>query len=214
MAKLKCKGRLQPAAMLAAGALACLGIAACGGSTSKDTSATNSTTSTSTSTAAAASGPGAGRFATIRSCLQKEGVKLPQRPAGKPPFNPGNRPGGGGFLGGGEGVRRHLPSGVSAEKLQAALKKCGGASFVGGRRSYFERSSNKKALTEFASCMRENGVKLPTPNTAGHGPVFDTKGIDTSSTQFKNAVSKCRSKLPGPFAGRGAPPRSSSESGA
>ena len=33
--------------------------------------------------------------------------------------------------------------------------------------------------------MRENGVNLPAPNTSGNGPVFNTKGIDTSSATFK-----------------------------
>jgi hypothetical protein len=53
--------------------------------------------------------------------------------------------------------------------------------------------------------MRENGVNLPAPNTSGKGPVFDTKGINTSSAAFKSAESKCRSDL-GAAAGGGGPP--------
>ena len=53
--------------------------------------------------------------------------------------------------------------------------------------------------------MRENGVNLPAPNTSGKGPVFNTKGINTSSTAFKSAESKCRSDL-GAAAGGGGPP--------
>jgi hypothetical protein len=61
----------------------------------------------------------------------------------------------------------------------------------------------KAALTQFAACMRENGVNLPAPNTSGAGPVFNTKGIDTSSEAFKKARQKCQGKLGGAFdAGR------------
>jgi hypothetical protein len=45
--------------------------------------------------------------------------------------------------------------------------------------------------------MRENGVDLPTPNTSGNGPVFNTKGINTTSSTFKTAAAKCQSDLPG-----------------
>ena len=55
--------------------------------------------------------------------------------------------------------------------------------------------------------MRENGVNVPAPNTSGKGPVFDTKGIDTSSMAFTNARKKCQSKLGGAFGG-GRPPAS------
>ncbi len=53
----------------------------------------------------------------------------------------------------------------------------------------------KAALTKFAACMRENGVNVPAPNTSGNGPIFNTKGIDTHSAQFKAAEKKCQSLL-------------------
>jgi hypothetical protein len=40
--------------------------------------------------------------------------------------------------------------------------------------------------------MRENGVSLPAPNTSGNGPVFNTKGLNTSSAQFRSAQAKCQ----------------------
>jgi hypothetical protein len=43
--------------------------------------------------------------------------------------------------------------------------------------------------------MRKNGVNLPAPNTSGKGPVFDTKGIDTSGARFKAADAKCVREL-------------------
>ena len=55
--------------------------------------------------------------------------------------------------------------------------------------------------------MRENGVNVPTPNISGNGPVFSTKGLDTSSAKFRAAEQKCSSLLriarPG---AQGAPP--------
>jgi hypothetical protein len=214
VAPIKRKRATQPAAVLAACALASIGIAACGGGSSKDASA-NGATSTSTSTSTTGSAAGAARFAAMRSCLSKEGITLPQRQAFRQPHGGAAGGPGGGFPGGGGGFGRHLPKGVSAEKLQSALKKCGGnfpggfhGGFHGGRGGVFKSAKDKTALTAFAACMRENGVKLPAPNTSGQGPVFDTKGLDTSSSQFKHAVEKCHSKLPGPFAGQGGPPPS------
>ncbi len=216
MAQIKRRGASGAALTAISCALACLGLAACGGSSpSKNASASVSSTSTSASSSGAgAPGGGPQRFAAMRSCLQKEGITLPQRPAGQhPPYGGTHR---GGFFGGGAaGPAGHLPKGVSAEKLAAAIKKCGGGSFAGhgfgghgfaGGSGHYDSGRAKTALTAFAACMRENGVKLPTPDTSGKGPVFDTKGIDTGSTQFRNAYAKCAGKLPGPFGGHGGAP--------
>jgi hypothetical protein len=212
MAQIKRRGSTGAALSAIACVLACLGIAACGGSSpSKNTSASASSSSTSASNSdAGATGGGPQRFAAMRSCLQKEGIALPQRPAGQrlhygtPHRGRFFDPGAPGF------AARHLPKGVNAEKLAAAIKKCGGGSFAGhgfgGRGRFFDSGRAKTALPAFAACMRENGLKLPAPNTSGKGPVFDTKGIDTGSTQFKNAYAKCASKLPGPLGGPPGPP--------
>jgi hypothetical protein len=57
----------------------------------------------------------------------------------------------------------------------------------------------KAALAKYGDCLRENGIKLPAPNTSGNGPIFDTKGIDTNSSQFRTASAKCRNVLTGAF---------------
>jgi hypothetical protein len=171
--------------------LVCLGLAACGGSSSSSSTGTTATTSASTGTGA--KGPNAGRFAAIRECLQKNGVTLPA-------FKPGQhgQPQARGPFGGASG--RQLPKGVNKAKYEAALKKCGGGSFAGrGGAARFKSPAFKTALAKFATCMRENGVNVPAPNTSGSGPVFDTKGIDTSSAQFKAAETKCQSDLSGAF---------------
>jgi hypothetical protein len=184
--------------------LACLGLTACGGS-SKSSSTTNTSTSAST-TGRGTGGPNAGRFAALRECLQKNGVTLPQQTTGQ------RRPGGagrglGGLLGGGA----QLPKGVTRAQMQSAMSKCGGVGFGAGARP--NNPAFKASLTKFAICMRQNGVNLPAPNTSG-GPVFNTKGLNTTSARFRGAQAKCSSILRGSFGGRGGRPGAPGASGA
>jgi len=174
--------------------LACIGLAACGSSSKSSSASTNASAAT-TPGATGAGGPNAGRFTAMRECLQKKGITLPKR-------TPGTRrtPGAaGGFLGGGGAGGPQLPKGVTRAQYEAALKKCGGGAFAGRGGAPFKSPAFQAALAKFATCMRENGVNVPAPNTSGSGPVFDTKGIDTSSTQFKAAETKCQSDLRGAF---------------
>src|SRR6202011_5573425 len=97
---------------------ACVTLAAGGSSASSSTSTTN----TATGPAAAFKAAGPGRFAALRSCLQKQGITLPPRSGSRTPGGTGGR---GGLLGGGGGLR--LPKGVSQTQFQEALKKCGAA---------------------------------------------------------------------------------------
>ncbi len=203
-----------------------VGLAACGGSSKPAKTASSSTSasqssSPSTTTGAGRSGGFAGRsggFATIRACLQKNGITLPQRPRGATGAPPGAGASGGevrhrgGFpLGGGA-----LPKGVTAAHFREALQKCNGGRFGAGgfagrfgrRGAQTQSPAFKQSLSKFVACARENGVSLPTPNSSGSGPVFDTKGINTRSTKFRAAVAKCRSLLANVIGGggpRGAP---------
>jgi hypothetical protein len=196
--------RSKPAAAAAAVLvllLACLGLAACGSSSGASSSTTSASASTPTTGAA---GARSGRFAAMRECLQKNGITLPKRTPGQ-----GRPPGGaGGFLGGAGGGTGgpQLPKGVTRAQYEAALKKCGGGNFAGGGRSggRFKSPAFQAALAKFATCLRQSGVNVPAPNTSGKGPVFDTKGINTSSAQFKAAEAKCQSDLRTAFRGGGA----------
>jgi hypothetical protein len=181
--------------LLAAGAVGSVGLAACGSSsTTTTTTAANAaapgavgTTTPGTTTPGAPGTPPPGargsRFAAMRECLQKDGITLPQR-----------RPGAGGFLGGAQGGPQ-LPAGVTRTQFEEALRKCGGGAFRGGNHFFRDSPRFRQAYAQFAACMRQNGVDLPTPNTSGKGPIFDTEGIDTTSAQFKAADAKCRSDL-------------------
>jgi hypothetical protein len=187
--------------------LACLGLAACGGSSgsSSSTSASAAGTTTGSTGSTGARGANAGRFAALRECLQKNGITLPQRVPGQQRRPPGAA---GGFLGGGGGAGRPsgaggppLPKGVTRAQYEAAVKKCGGSKFAGrgGGGARIKNPVFQAALAKFASCMRQNGVNVPAPNTSGSGPVFNTKGLDTTGAQFKAAEAKCQSDLSAAF---------------
>jgi hypothetical protein len=200
------------AAVLTVLTLASLGLSACGGSSGSTASQTGTTATTATRSAGASTSaggspsPGNGirpagpRLPAIRECLQKNGVTLGKRTpgAGGPSGGAISRAGGG--VGGPQ-----LPKGVTPAQFQAALKKCAGGSLAGrsGRPgSGFARSASPafgQALAKFAACLRQNGVNIPAPNTSGKGPIFSTKGINTSSPQFRSASMKCRSALIGAF---------------
>jgi hypothetical protein len=172
--------------------LVSLALTACGGS-STSSSSTTATTSASATTTPSTTGkaPGAvgGRFAVLRECLQKNGITLPK-------FTPGQRTS--------PGARRSfLPKGVTKAQYEAAIKKCGGPGFFAGGKNHFNTPAFKQALAKFAACMHENGVDVPKANTSGTGPVFNSKGLDTSSLKFKDAEAKCRPDLSGAL--RGAP---------
>ena len=178
--------RLRPAAASALLVLLMgLLLAACGGGSSSKSSSSASTTTK------AANGPGGqfgARGAALRTCLQKNGITLPKVKAGQR-----RTPGAGGPFGAdGTGASAKLPSGVTRAQFQAALKKCGGGQFRGGKGF---AAAGAQRFAKFAACMRKNGVKLPQPNTSGKGPIFDTKGIDTTSASFKAADAKCVDEL-------------------
>jgi hypothetical protein len=106
------------------------------------------------------------------------------------------------------------PEGVSQAQFEAALKKCGGGKRPQGSAGALNSASARAGLVKYAACLRQNGINVPEPNTTGNGPVFSTKGIDTSSSKFKTAQSKCQSDLKGAFPrGGGAPPAGSPSGG-
>ena len=182
-------------ALIAIGA--CVTLAACGSSASNSSSARKS----SPTSPQEAGAPGPGRFAALRACLQKQGITLPAPPAGvsRLPRTPGEAGPGGGAAG------FQLPKGVTRAQYQAALKKCRAGNFAPGNGPGFNSPTARAALVKYASCLRQNGINVPAPNTTASGPVFNTKGIDTSSTKFKAAEGKCQSELKGVFPGGGAP---------
>jgi hypothetical protein len=191
--------------------LACLGLSACGGSSGSSTNAvatgaTTTSASGATTTTGASSSKGNGTSAVrqgpsaIRECLQKNGVTLPKRGSGGPA--------GGAFLGAGSANGPQLPKGMTRAQFEATLKKCGGSNFgarfgrPGGASPRVRSPVFQQALAKFAVCLRQNGVNVPPPNTSGKGPIFNTKGIKTTSPRFRHASMKCRGVLVGAFRGQ------------
>jgi len=194
--------RVRPLGVAALGLLlAGLLLAACGSSSSTSSTTAASAGASASTGSAPGTGPGgfAGRFKAVRECLAKDGITLPAR---KPGQNNGGPGGAGGLLGGSPGTStgsQKLPAGVSRTKFDEAIKKCGGTGQFGGgfkrRGSLLQNPAYRAALTRFASCMKENGVNVPAPNTSGTGPIFSTKGLNTSSASFRSAEAKCYSIL-------------------
>lgn len=81
----------------------------------------------------------------------------------------------------------------------AGTRPGGGGHFLRSGPAGVNNPIFKQALAKFAECLRQKGVNVPTPNTSGKGPVFSTKGLNTSSPQFKAATVKCRGALIGAF---------------
>jgi predicted RNase H-like HicB family nuclease len=187
--------------LLASFAASGCGSSSNGSSSSASAGATAATSTVRTPTATTSATPdeqASGRLAALTECLHKEGIPLPQSRVGA-------QSGTSGLFSGGRAIQ--LPAGVTPARYQAALKKCGapnilsGTGRADGRASRGELLKNPaftRALTAFAACMRERGVKLPPPSTSG-GSVFNTKGLDTKSPQFSAALSKCRSGLAAAF---------------
>ncbi len=176
-------------------------LAACGSSSSTSSTSTGASAATSTAPAGVPGVVG-GRFKALRECLAKNGITLPKR-------TPGQAGSPGGLLGGGAGPQ--LPAGVTRAQYEAAVKKCGGGAgpYGGGLRpgrlggsAGLSSPTVKAALVKFASCMRSNGQNVPEPNTSGNGPIFDTKALNTTSTQFRAATAKCSIDLRGAFGAR------------
>jgi hypothetical protein len=193
--------KLRPAlATLLALTLTSLLLAACGSSSNSSSTASTSASATTPGGAAPSSSGRSHRFTAVRECLQKDGITLPKRTPGK---SPGSSPGGapGGF--GGAGAAPTLPKGVTRAQYEADLKKCGGfgAGRFPGAATRLTSPVFKAALAKFATCMRENGENVPAPNASGKGPIFSTKGLNTTSTQFKSAQTKCSTVLRSSFRG-------------
>jgi hypothetical protein len=175
--------RRQPTAAVLLLLLASLALAACGSSSKSSSTSSAAAAGARTGAAPSTSATGASRISALRECLQKDGVTLP-------------KPGAGGALGGlllyGRG--RPLPKGLSRAQYEAALKKCAGS--LPPRRPFNNATGLQAFALQFAACMRQNGINLPVPKT-GKGPVFNTKGLNTSSPQFRAAFVKCRASILG-----------------
>ena len=211
--------------LVAGGALAACGSASSSSTTASSTTASASASGSSGSAAgggAAAGGANSGRRAQLVSCLKAHGVTLPARPAGSGP--PPGAPGGGGS-GSGTGTtgtgtstsprRGFFFGGGGANispKMRAAFQACGARfGFGGGARAFRGRLSHT-AITNFVTCVKQHGYKLPAPNFSGKGPIFP-RNIETSA-KFQAAAKACQHLLIPPRPSGGSSGGTSTTSGA
>ena len=72
-----------------------------------------------------------------------------------------------------------------------------------------QEAKNRKAMLDYARCMRQNGVDMPDPQFDGKGKVamkIGKGGLDPNSPAFEEASESCRKEVPGgPMIG-GPPP--------
>lgn len=150
-------------------AVALLALTACGGSSSASsdgTAAAHSSTASSAASSAGSAPAGAPDFAAFRSCMQDNGVTLPdmgQPPAGAqngaPPSAmpsgapPSGAPGAGGFPGG-------LPDGVDQATYDAATKACADLAPQGGP-GRGAAGIDASALQAFKTCLIDHDVTVP-----------------------------------------------------
>jgi hypothetical protein len=151
-------------------ALAAFALASCGGSSGTSSSrASSSSASVSKGTSSTASQP-----QRLRACLKKLGIDAPSSISTV------------------SDLLAHTPKGVTRAQLVAAVQSCGGIGpGLAVAKPRTSLAAYRQAFVNFVSCMRQQGVNLPDPDTSGKGPVLDTKGIDTASPKYKGAAAKC-----------------------
>ncbi len=172
--------------MVTSAVLAMATLAACGGSTASTSSETAMA-----SPGAAVSGAPAGSatdFAAFRSCMEDNGVTLPDmggapsRAAGAPPSGmPSGGPVAGGFPGG-------LPDGVDQATFDAATKACADVApqrGAGGPGVDIDQS----ALVAFKACLTDNDVKVPDGDNW-------MASLDRKDATVAAAMKKCAPLLP------------------
>lgn len=85
-----------------------------------------------------------------------------------------------------------IPNNVTRAQYQQTLVKCGApelAAHLG--RTAITSDIAKRQLLAIQQCLVSNGFRLPRPNFPGPGPVFDTTGVDLTSTRWAATVTGC-----------------------
>jgi hypothetical protein len=146
--------------------LSAAALGACGGSGSKDATASSDNSREAQERARL----------QLTACLRKQGVDLPDRP--------GQGAGGGG-----------APSQIDRQKVEKAMqgpcKKYQQKAF--GNFSAEDRAEMRDRMVKFSACMREHGVDLPDPGSGGGAQTFR---FDRDDPKVSKATEACRDKLP------------------
>ena len=115
--------------------------------------------------------------AAVSTCLRKQGIV---------PISSGSH---------------EIPPGMTPTRLASALKKCGVRSgqFSGateaGVNNPVKRAVVERELRKISACLREHGFPVTTPKNVYYPPVFNANGVNTKSTQFREANRECRRRF-------------------
>lgn len=155
-------------------------LAACGGSSTKTSSAPSTTAK-----------PGSASTAAYTSCLEQHGIpasaatQMASGPRGffgggrNPEAAGGGTPGTGGPAGG--GTRPSLPAGVTQSSLRTATQACRSVDPNAGR--FGGGQFNSAASAAYRNCLQIHGVTLPTRGAPGSSTTSTTAaGSPSSST--------------------------------
>lgn len=80
-----------------------------------------------------------------------------------------------------------------AQRLRSLRSRAGSAHATGT--PALRQAAFRTALTHFAGCLRQQGVKISAPNASGNGPTLNLRGVNTNSPQYRAALAKCRGVL-------------------
>jgi hypothetical protein len=186
------KGATMKTAAATLAVLATAALAACGGGGGGSDQASTSTSSD----------QGPTRITLTdeqRACLEKNGASIPSGPpAGGTTTQTGPPPGASGAppAGGSQTFQRGNPQDFA--KMQKAAKKCGvdlPQGGPGGDPPDVNSEQFQASVSDYATCMSDNGYTMPAPDFSGNGPVFDESKVDRSDPKFTAASAKCQNKL-------------------
>ncbi|MGW0536041.1 hypothetical protein [Streptomyces sp. NPDC003032] len=106
-----------------------------------------------------------------RECLRKQGLKVPEPKAGQDSR---------GISIGGD---------MSAEKMQAAMEKCG---MGGGSKGGGVSQADKDKMLKYAQCMRKNGFNMADPKFQGGGMQAQPMPKGAEARKMEKAAKACK----------------------
>ncbi|MFH8562918.1 hypothetical protein [Streptomyces sp. NPDC017988] len=124
-----------------------------------------------------AGGNGAGKGADAdkafkeRECLREQGLKVPEPKPGQDSR---------GITIGGD---------MNAEKMQAAMRKCG---MGGGSKGGGVSQADKDEMLKYARCMRENGFNMPDPKFDGGAMQAQPMPKGAEAKKMEKAAEACK----------------------
>jgi hypothetical protein len=180
--------RRSPIAVLPLVPLLLFLLAACTGATAAPSGVASLEDPDATAAPGSSDGPAASlspedAMLAYAKCMREHGVDMPDP-----------QPGGQG------GVAFRLDSdGIDRETFEAAQEACGDLVQGGFGPGRTLSPEDQDALVEFAACMREHGIDMPDPQTAGGGGAvrIGGDGLDPGSPEFQDAMEACQELMPG-----------------